>query len=84
MIAGDEGKAMSILEYISDEPRDTLPFLDYLLEDVKGKMAHWAALPNDRDADKPTARESVLWHLQGFEMKLEDIKRKLLRERSES
>lgn len=48
MIAGDEGKPMSILELISDEPRDARPFVDYLLKwQREYREATWGGRPDD-------------------------------------
>lgn len=79
MIPGDEGKPMSIMERISDEPCEPEPFIDYLLEDYRAHREYWAASPNDRDLERPTARECVLAKIDAFVWQLEDIKRKMHR-----
>lgn len=79
MIAGDERKPMSVLERISGEPCDPEPFIDYMLDHYRGHRDYWASGPNDRDADKPTARECVLVQLSSFIYCLEDLKRKMHR-----
>jgi hypothetical protein len=84
MQPGDEGKPMSVMEFITDEPRDVEPYIEYLLKDLDGRIAYWTALPNDRDPDKPTARECVLHWFGSFKFNLEDILLKLRRERTEA
>lgn len=79
MIPGDEGKPMSLLEHISDEPCEVEPYIDYLTQHYKGHSAYWRALPNDRDPERPTARECVLQKMDFFLIELNNIKRKLHR-----
>lgn len=79
MIESDKGKPMSILELISDEPCEPEPYIDYLLDHYRAHRDYWGELPNDRDADKPTARECVLLKIDFFIMELGNIKRKMHR-----
>lgn len=79
MIAGDEGKPMTMLERISDEPCEPEPFVEYLLDYYRRHRAYWDGLPNDRDPDKPTARDCVLSQLESIISGLEDVLRKMHR-----
>jgi hypothetical protein len=79
VINGDEGKPMSFMESITDEPCEIDPYLDYLLDLWRGHEEYWRGAPNDRDPDKATARECVLAKIQTFIRDLEAAKRKLHR-----
>lgn len=79
MIPGDEGKPMSILERISDEPCDPEPYVEYLLANARGRLEYWQGVSNDRDPEKPTAKECVCCQLTYFVMDLESILRKMRR-----
>ena len=41
MIPGDEGKPMSIMEFISDEPCEPEPFIDYLIDHYGVDREYW-------------------------------------------
>jgi hypothetical protein len=79
VINGDEGKPMSFMESITDEPCEIDPYLDYLLDHWRAHGEYWRSLPNDRDPDKSTARECVLEKIQSIILHLEEAKRKLHR-----
>ncbi len=79
MVKGDEGKPMSIGEFISDEPCDPEPYVEYLLENWRGTRDYWQAKPNDRDPDKPTTRECVLSKISQSIWELENLLRKMHR-----
>ena len=80
MIPGDEGKPMSIMELISDEPCEPEPFIDYLLDHYRGHREYWEReVPDDHDPTRPTTKRCVLAKLDGFIFHLEDIKRKMHR-----
>lgn len=81
MISSDKGKPMTIFERISDEPCDPDAFIEYMLKYYRAHSAYWAELSNDREPDKPTARECVLHQLGGFIITLENVQQKLARER---
>ena len=75
MIPGDEGKPMSILERISDEPCEPEPYIDYLMRWYEGLAEQtWEKLP-----DSDEAKASVLLFLRGFVTNLDEIKRKMHR-----
>src|SRR5579872_7423949 len=84
MIPSDKGKSMSIMEYISDEPRDFEPYLAYILQDIQGRIDAWT-----NRADNPevpgfaTTRKSVLAHLDLYLFMIENAQRKLQREKAE-
>ena len=73
MITGDEGKPMSLLERISDEPLDPLPYIDYCKRSYAGAISHWESMP---PSDQ---RESVIHWLEDFIDTLDDIQRKMQR-----
>ncbi len=73
MIPGDEDKPMSLLERISDEPCDPLPYIDYSIRSYQGALTHWRAMP------KSDQTESVAHWLQDFISTLDDLKRKMTR-----
>lgn len=79
MITGDEGKPMSFLEYISDEPCEPEQYINYLLDHYRGHREYWASVPDNRDPDKPTARACVLIKIDFFIIELEKLKRKMHR-----
>lgn len=82
MIEGDEGKPMSILEYISDEPCEPEPFIDYLLNHWRGYLAAtWRG--HERD-DEPCQIGSVTINIDSFISQLEDLKRKMHRPKKTS
>jgi len=84
VIQGDEGRPMSLMEFISDEPREPEPFVEYLLTNARARYAYWLALPNFRDLDKPTARECVLAQIQFQIFELEDVLMKMRRKDREA
>lgn len=75
MIPGDEHKPMSILEFISDEPCDVEPYIDYLLEFYQKHFIYWSQFPNP----SPVDIGCVLIKIEGFIIELEKIKRKMNR-----
>jgi len=82
MIEGDEGKPMTLLEFISDEPVDCEPFLEYAIDHMKGRMAYFAAFPVEWRADQPPPRDCLVAQVdQGLRL-LEDALMKLRRERA--
>lgn len=78
MIPGDEGKPMSILERISDAPRDAEPYLEYLIHHYLRHREYWK---NDVTADT-VDRGCVVIKIEHFLFELEDILSKLRRERA--
>jgi hypothetical protein len=84
VIQGDEGRPMSLMEFISDEPREPEPFVEYLLTNARARFDYWQAMPNDRDPEKPTARECVLSQLQFQIFELEDVLMKMRRKDREA
>lgn len=86
MIKGDEGKPMSILELISDEPRDVEPYIEYLIEDQRAYMEGSWSRPDDKpDADgKPSTQECVRYQIGSHIIALKTILMKLRRERAAS
>ena len=84
MIPGDEGKPMSIMEAISDEPRDTLPYLDYLLQRERAHWEYWRGI-NSRDGCRRFSDDDLACVLAKIDHGiyiLETIRRKLVRERA--
>ena len=69
MIPGDEDKPMTVLEYISDVPREPLPYIDYLLNYHKEHLEYWKSLNN----------EHIIIKIRGYIFELEDLKMKLER-----
>lgn len=67
---------MSILEFISDEPRDARPYVDYAIADLKGKREMW-------ETPGPAHTENVLAYIDAAIFHLEDIAMKMDRERAE-
>lgn len=88
MIPGDEGKPMSLLEFISDEPVDCEPFLEYAIHDLKGRSAEfasyvapdWMAVPSA--PDRPSLRDCMLAELDHATFMFEAALQKLRRERT--
>jgi hypothetical protein len=80
MQTGDEGRPMSILEFISDEPLDPEPYIDYLIDHYKAHREYWLLLPSGpRSDDKPTTRDCVITKIDFFLIELDNIKRKMHR-----
>lgn len=80
MQAGDEGKPMSIMEFISDQPRDAVPFIDYIVKWLKEySEANW---PQSREEERVPAA-CVRIQIDSWIGTMEDINRKLEREREE-
>lgn len=82
MVKGDEGKPMSIMEFICDDPCDPEPFLDYAIENVQGRIDYWKSKAPDGkwwdvDADQTVA--CVVGNLDWALHFLEDLKRKMHR-----
>lgn len=82
MIAGDEGKPMSIMERISDEPCDPEPYVDYLIEHHRAHCEYWKSRATDGrwwDPDANNTVASVTFHIDSFVRDLEELKRKMHR-----
>jgi hypothetical protein len=86
MIPGDEGKPMSILERISDEPRDVEPYIEYLICNLEAyRDASWSTPEPWHHADEPpTTQEYVRHQINSHMHSLRNILSKLRRERSEA
>jgi len=82
MIDSDKGKPMTFMEYITDEPRDLRPYLDYAIKNVKGRRDYWkeqaVGFWMDCDANPIVAR--VVANLDWALHFLEDAAMKLDRE----
>lgn len=72
MIPGDEGKPKSIMEFITDEPLEPEPYIDYVLRFYRAHREIWLG-PGDVPAS------CVLAKCDMFIDQLEDIKRKMHR-----
>lgn len=72
MIKGDEGKPMSLMEFISDVPRDPMAYIEYCIRDIRTKQAANAY-----------SEEVVFWQ-DYFLDSMDDLKRKLSRYIAES
>lgn len=80
MIPGDEGKPMSIMERISDEPCEPEAYIDYLLTNWKSHREHWASLSETLfDPIYSSTKACVLSKIDSFMIELENIKRKMHR-----
>lgn len=80
MITGDDGKSMSIMEFISDEPRDARPFVDYLL---KWQREYREATWSGRGADELVSVACVTIQIDSFINGLESLAMKMDRETAE-
>ena len=76
MIPGDEGKVMSIMELISDEPCDPLPYTSYLLRDYRGRLEEWSKPATD---GREREAEIVCFWLRRMIDGLEELERKFER-----
>ena len=83
MVKGDEDKPMSLLEYISDAPRDAEPYLVYLINFYTEHRKYWEGVPEVLGPDRPSTRDCVLAKIDYFLLDLENIQRKLQREKAE-
>lgn len=81
MIETDNGKPMSILEYISDAPRDAEPYIEYLIKHYTAHRAYWETVT--LTSDGPNAKDCVLIKIDCFLIELDSIQRKLQREKAE-
>lgn len=82
MIPGDEGKKMSILELISDEPIDADTFIDYTIKNLKEYRAYWEDVKNDIQNDSERSKEEAsctIHQIDSHIVSLECIKSKLSR-----
>lgn len=83
MIHNDEKKPINLMELISDEPRDVEPYIEYLISDLKAyRDASWSK-PEPIGDGQPTTQECVRYQIDSQVMRLENILRKLRRERKE-
>lgn len=81
MIPGDEGKPMSILEFISGEPRDARPYVDYVLKWQRDyKEATWGG----RSEDEQVPVACVTIQIDTLISVLEDLAMKMDREAAEA
>ena len=78
MIEEDIGKPITLFEYISDEPRDAKPYIEYLKDFYASHLEYWKNLPEEL-----VPKSCVLIKIDFFLVQLDNILMKLARERKE-
>lgn len=81
MIPGDEDKPMSIMERISDAPCEPKAYVDYAMEDLRGRLDYWRQISaqTSTDRDAIIAGPFVVWSLEWALHFMEDLKLKMER-----